>query len=227
MQYFPQPVMMLDKYTCRITCVPQAFYACKPTHDSHIRTCTYMQIEFVIYVYMYVCIYVCIIPSIQRFWEVAGSKMGTITGLTTDEAQVAAEAQEAKKVSDEDLFLHSSKHCSVRSFICPFRKLSPSSSRSILLCLDERSFFTSVHTRTRASRCQVEDDSEDHDYKQDSQFMTHLKKSEAQSDFSKRLTIQEQRRFLPVYDIREELLNVIRDNQVRCGLASVCLVRQV
>lgn len=61
---------------------------------------------------------------------------------------------------------------------------------------------------------QVEDDSEDHDYKQDSQFKTHLKKSEAQSDFSKRLTIQEQRRFLPVYDVREDLLNVIRDNQV-------------
>lgn len=34
---------------------------------------------------------------VRRFWEVAGSKMGSITGLTKDEATVAAEAQEAKK----------------------------------------------------------------------------------------------------------------------------------
>ena len=37
---------------------------------------------------------------------------------------------------------------------------------------------------------------------------------QAVSDFAKSKTLQEQRRFLPVYDCRDELLQVIRENQV-------------
>ena len=37
---------------------------------------------------------------------------------------------------------------------------------------------------------------------------------QAASDFARTKTIAEQRRFLPVYDCREELLQVIRENQV-------------
>lgn len=40
------------------------------------------------------------------------------------------------------------------------------------------------------------------------QFKDHLKKSEAVSEFAKSKTIAEQRRFLPVYQVREELLQV-------------------
>ena len=40
------------------------------------------------------------------------------------------------------------------------------------------------------------------------QFKDHLKKSEAVSEFAKSKTIAEQRRFLPVYSVREELLQV-------------------
>ncbi len=37
---------------------------------------------------------------------------------------------------------------------------------------------------------------------------------QAASDFAKNKTMSEQRRFLPVYGCRDELLQVIRENQV-------------
>ena len=40
------------------------------------------------------------------------------------------------------------------------------------------------------------------------QFKDHLKKAEAVSEFAKSKTIAEQRRFLPVYGVREEMLQV-------------------
>jgi hypothetical protein len=40
------------------------------------------------------------------------------------------------------------------------------------------------------------------------QFKDHLKKSEAQSEFAKTKSMAEQRRFLPVYGVREEMMQV-------------------
>lgn len=40
------------------------------------------------------------------------------------------------------------------------------------------------------------------------QFKDHLKKAEAISEFAKSKSIAEQRRFLPVYTVREEVLQV-------------------
>ncbi|KAL9607828.1 MAG: hypothetical protein Q9167_007291 [Letrouitia subvulpina] len=47
-----------------------------------------------------------------------------------------------------------------------------------------------------------------------SKFAQHMKKQEGQSAFSKSKTLQEQREYLPAFAVREELLRVIRDNQV-------------
>ncbi|KAL9110285.1 MAG: hypothetical protein Q9227_005192 [Pyrenula ochraceoflavens] len=47
-----------------------------------------------------------------------------------------------------------------------------------------------------------------------SKFAEHLKKSDGASDFSKSKSLQEQREFLPAFAVREDLLRVIRDNQV-------------
>lgn len=53
------------------------------------------------------------------------------------------------------------------------------------------------------------------DYKEGSKFSSHMKeKTEAASEFSQSKTIAEQRRFLPIYTIRDELLQVIRENQI-------------
>ncbi|OAX83710.1 hypothetical protein ACJ72_01931 [Emergomyces africanus] len=47
-----------------------------------------------------------------------------------------------------------------------------------------------------------------------SKFAEHLKKNEGASAFSKSKTLKEQREYLPAFAVREELLRVIRDNQV-------------
>lgn len=53
------------------------------------------------------------------------------------------------------------------------------------------------------------------DYKTDAQFAQHMKeKSEGASHFSRSKTIKQQRQYLPIYAVRQELMNVIRDNQV-------------
>lgn len=59
----------------------------------------------------------------------------------------------------------------------------------------------------------TEDDSVD--YKKSQQFHDHLAdKSEAVSEFAKRNTMKQQREFLPVYAVKEELLKIIRENSV-------------
>ncbi|KIE03303.1 pre-mRNA splicing factor ATP-dependent RNA helicase prp16, partial [Metarhizium majus ARSEF 297] len=45
-------------------------------------------------------------------------------------------------------------------------------------------------------------------------FSAHINKSKGASDFSRSKTLQEQRQYLPAFAVREELLRVIRENQV-------------
>ena len=53
------------------------------------------------------------------------------------------------------------------------------------------------------------------DFKADSKFADAMKdKSEAQSDFAKTKTMKEQREFLPVHKCKEDLMSVIRENQI-------------
>lgn len=54
------------------------------------------------------------------------------------------------------------------------------------------------------------------DYRKDQKFADHMKDQDSggKSDFSKKKSIGEQRRFLPVFAVRQELLNVIRENSV-------------
>ncbi|KAK3188210.1 hypothetical protein Dsin_027771 [Dipteronia sinensis] len=91
--------------------------------------------------------------SRQRFWELAGSKLGNILGVEKTAEQVDAD--------------------------------------------------TAV----------VGDDGEI-DFKEDAKFSQHMKKGEAVSDFAKSKTLAEQRQYLPIFSVREELLQVIRENQV-------------
>ncbi|KAI0685259.1 P-loop containing nucleoside triphosphate hydrolase protein [Cytidiella melzeri] len=55
---------------------------------------------------------------------------------------------------------------------------------------------------------------EKEDYKGDSKFATHLKSTAGVSTFAKTRTLKEQREYLPAFACREELLKVIRENQV-------------
>ncbi len=62
---------------------------------------------------------------------------------------------------------------------------------------------------------QSKESNEPVDYKTESQYGKSLfKKSEAISDFAKSKSMKEQREYLPIYSVREELLTIIRDNRV-------------
>ncbi|KAF9346672.1 DEAH-box RNA helicase prp16, partial [Mortierella sp. AD094] len=61
---------------------------------------------------------------------------------------------------------------------------------------------------------EMTDEDDAMDGKGDSQFASHLKTSEAVSAFSKSKSIREQREYLPAFAVREELMRVIKDNQV-------------
>lgn len=46
------------------------------------------------------------------------------------------------------------------------------------------------------------------DFKEDAKFAQHLKKEGGVSDFAKNKTIEQQRQYLPIFSVREELLQV-------------------
>nr|XP_007152851.1 hypothetical protein PHAVU_004G165300g [Phaseolus vulgaris]ESW24845.1 hypothetical protein PHAVU_004G165300g [Phaseolus vulgaris] len=91
--------------------------------------------------------------SRQRFWELAGSKLGDILGVEKTAEQIDADTAEVGEEGEID-------------------------------------------------------------YKEEAKFSQHLKKGEAVSDFAKSKTIAEQRQYLPIFSVREELLQVVRENQV-------------
>ncbi|CAF2817755.1 unnamed protein product [Rotaria sp. Silwood2] len=64
-------------------------------------------------------------------------------------------------------------------------------------------------------RDEKDEQSEDIDYKKSQKFAEHMQeKTDAVSDFAKRRTIDEQRKFLPIYAIRDDLLKIIRENSI-------------
>ncbi|XP_043937837.1 pre-mRNA-splicing factor ATP-dependent RNA helicase PRP16 [Protopterus annectens] len=53
------------------------------------------------------------------------------------------------------------------------------------------------------------------DYRTEQKFAEHVKaKTEASSEFAKKKSLMEQRQYLPIFAVRQELLNIIRDNNV-------------
>lgn len=91
--------------------------------------------------------------SRQRFWELAGSKLGDILGVQKTAEQVDADTAVVGEQGEVD-------------------------------------------------------------FKEEAKFAQHLKENEAVSDFAKSKSISQQRQYLPIYSVREELLQVIRENQV-------------
>ncbi|KAK7846353.1 pre-mrna-splicing factor atp-dependent rna helicase deah7 [Quercus suber] len=91
--------------------------------------------------------------SRQRFWELAGSKLGDILGVEKTAEQVDADTADVGEDGEVD-------------------------------------------------------------FKEDAKFAQHLKKGEAVSDFAKSKTLAQQRQYLPIYSVRDDLLQVIRENQV-------------
>jgi pre-mRNA-splicing factor ATP-dependent RNA helicase DHX38/PRP16 len=60
------------------------------------------------------------------------------------------------------------------------------------------------------------------DYKDGSAFAKHMTKNEAQSEFARNKSLQQQREYLPIYGVRAKLMQVVRENQVRL----VCRIKR-
>ncbi len=92
----------------------------------------------------------------ERFWELAGTKMGNILKQQTDE-ELNPENEDLTKLKEDGTV----------------------------------------------------------DYKSESQFINKLsKKTEGNSEFSRTKTMKEQKEYLPIFSIKDELLTIIRDNRV-------------
>ncbi|PIN05604.1 mRNA splicing factor ATP-dependent RNA helicase [Handroanthus impetiginosus] len=91
--------------------------------------------------------------SRQRFWELAGSKLGDILGVEKTAEQIDADTAVVGEQGEVD-------------------------------------------------------------FKEEAKFAQHLKKGDAVSDFAKTKSMAQQRQYLPIFSVREELLQVIRENQV-------------
>ncbi|KAL2519699.1 RNA helicase family protein [Abeliophyllum distichum] len=91
--------------------------------------------------------------SRQRFWELAGSKLGDILGVEKTAEQIDADTAVVGEQGEVD-------------------------------------------------------------FKEEAKFAQHMKKGEAVSDFAISKTLAQQRQYLPIFSVREELLQVVRENQV-------------
>ncbi|KIS67687.1 putative RNA-dependent ATPase [Mycosarcoma maydis] len=72
----------------------------------------------------------------------------------------------------------------------------------------------SAHPESESAKTAAEDAAAQPDGKGDSQFAKHLKTSTGGSEFSRTKTLKEQRQYLPAFACREELMKIIRENQV-------------
>ncbi|MQM09485.1 hypothetical protein Taro_042358 [Colocasia esculenta] len=92
--------------------------------------------------------------SRQRFWELAGSKLGDILGVEKTAEQIDADTAVVGEAGEVD-------------------------------------------------------------FKEDAKFAQHMKdRGEAVSDFAKSKSLSQQRQYLPIFSVREDLLQVVRENQV-------------
>ena len=68
-------------------------------------------------------------------------------------------------------------------------------------------------TPAKKAETNGKDGDESHAARKDSQFASHLKKSEGASAFSRSKSLREQRQYLPAFACREALMRAIRENQ--------------
>ncbi len=124
----------------------------------------------------------------NKFWELAGQRIGDVIGVKADEKDNAPEVTGAQGAI-------------------------ATNEGAIAISGTEKKESASSDSNSSTSTGKTGD--EEVDYKKDAGFASHLKsKSDRVSAFSRSKTIREQREFLPVFTVRSELLQVIRDNPV-------------
>ena len=114
--------------------------------------------------------------SRQRFWELAGSKLGNILGVEKTAEQVA---------------FH------ISTCVCIFKNTVPCPLS-----------YSPLKIQVDADTAVVGDQGEIN-FKEEAKFSQHLKeKAEAVSDFAKSKSLAQQRQYLPIFTVRDDLLQV-------------------
>ena len=135
----------------------------------------------------------------QRFWEIGGSRMGDVMGVEkppdeqeTDETeQIAASLEQQAKAAKPDSEEGGKNENGSKS------NSAESNGKQQGADKDE-------HSNERKK-----------DFRESSRFAQHMTaKSEASSEFSKSRTLKQQREFLPIHAVRDELMSIIAENQI-------------
>eukprot|EP01138_Halocafeteria_seosinensis_P004381 gb/GECG01004481.1/.p1 GENE.gb/GECG01004481.1/~~gb/GECG01004481.1/.p1 ORF type:complete len:1369 (+),score=236.88 gb/GECG01004481.1/:1-4107(+) len=135
----------------------------------------------------------------QRFWEIGGSHMGNVMGVEKppdeDEAEESEQIEAALEKQGEDAE-QQKREGENQSEEKTEEEAKPK----------ERSEEDVEKAREAVAN---------KDFRESSRFAKHMeKKSEASSEFSQQKTLKEQREFLPIHAVRDELMKIIAENQI-------------
>lgn len=162
----------------------------------------------------------------NRFWELGGSAIGDAMGIKKEpegagggggggsRQQSGSSSTSTSSTSTSSTSTSSTSTSKVADVVGGIIKKEP--------CVDkgdngqiiaDKDTMDQIHLKNK--HVDEIDDDDRIDYKDQSSFAKHMKqKSTAQSEFAKSKSLKEQREYLPIFAVRDELLNVIRENQV-------------
>ncbi|KAJ6248878.1 pre-mRNA-splicing factor atp-dependent RNA helicase prp16 [Anaeramoeba flamelloides] len=131
----------------------------------------------------------------QRIWEVAGSKMGNIVGMKKKVKKMGQGNSGTTGTGSSDKENGKEQGIVNDESVNLFKK-------------------DKLHEELEDADNSVTSEG-NVDYKKSSQYSSHLKNSKnvKVSEFARTKTIKEQREFLPIYQSKDDLMNVIRENQ--------------
>jgi pre-mRNA-splicing factor ATP-dependent RNA helicase DHX38/PRP16 len=142
----------------------------------------------------------------KRFWELGGSKMGDAIGIPKPEE----DTNNNENIGANGITI--SKSTTTTS------ELANNNESKTDETIDNENQSYSNTTKNSKNNNKSDIDNDTVDYKEGSSFIKHIKnnpnKTSAQSDFAKTKTMKQQREYLPVFSVREQLLNIVRENQV-------------
>jgi pre-mRNA-splicing factor ATP-dependent RNA helicase DHX38/PRP16 len=172
----------------------------------------------------------------QRFWEIGGSRMGDVLGVEKG-ADEQEDSGDAAKVSDA--FEASAREAAVQTALKAgktkeealaegeaaaeaFQQEREALAATSATALQPRAGKSAASAAADRSEAEAEAEAaKPFNFRASSQFADHMKAKSAKgsaatgaSEFSKNKTLTEQREFLPVYQVKDDLLRCVSGNQV-------------
>lgn len=163
------------------------------------------------------------LKSRQRFWELGGSKMGDVLGVaqvSEEEANAAASAAAAGcevggVATDTAVSAADAAAAAGAAAAAAGGAGAGGGSLGSSATADVGIYGPGSSTSSNDPAPANDNTSDTVNYRKAAGFAQHMQgKSDAQSDFAKTRSLKQQREYLPVYGVRQQLLDVIRENQI-------------